>query len=69
MLVLKQFDVDGYCYLIFCVFHFRICIIAVAPSHPVFKTTVTDISFQVTDDMNRLENKVSGKSKRVSFHM
>ncbi|XP_041365747.1 protein Abitram-like isoform X2 [Gigantopelta aegis] len=42
----------------------RICIIAVAPSHPMLKTTVTGVSFQVTDDVNRLENKVSGKSKR-----
>ncbi|GAB1608790.1 protein Abitram-like [Argonauta hians] len=44
----------------------RVCIITVAPSHPLFteKHSVTSVSFQVTSGLNRMDNKVSGKSKR-----
>ena len=48
----------------------RICITTLAPSHPVLaeKKKVTEVDYNV-GGANRLENKASGKSKRVStFH-
>ncbi|EDV19667.1 expressed hypothetical protein [Trichoplax adhaerens] len=44
----------------------RICIVAVAPSHAMFqcRRKITNVDFQVTSKLNRLDNKVSGKRKR-----
>ncbi|XP_021345534.1 protein Simiate-like [Mizuhopecten yessoensis] len=46
----------------------RICIVTLAPSHPVVakKKKVTSVSFDVTG-ANRLDNKVSGKGKKVKI--
>ncbi|XP_060065116.1 protein Abitram-like [Ylistrum balloti] len=43
----------------------RVCIITLAPSHPVVakKKKVTSVSFDVSE-ANRLDNKVSGKGKK-----
>lgn len=53
---------EDYCVL----FHSnRISVITLAPSHPILlnKKEVKSISFQVSDNINRLNNKVSGKAK------
>lgn len=44
----------------------RVCIVTVAQSHSLFTQNhkVKNISFQVSQDINRMNNKVSGKSKR-----
>ncbi|XP_033103178.1 protein Abitram-like [Anneissia japonica] len=44
----------------------RVCILTIAASHPIIRDrkTVTNVDFQVTPKMNRLDNKVSGKSKK-----
>ncbi|XP_071102083.1 protein Abitram-like [Haliotis cracherodii] len=44
----------------------RICIVTLAQSHPVVaqKKTVTSVNFKVKDNIDRLDNKVTGKSKR-----
>ncbi|XP_029655672.1 protein Abitram [Octopus sinensis] len=44
----------------------RVCLVTVAQSHPLFTENhkVVNISFQVTACLNRMNNKVSGKSKR-----
>lgn len=53
---------EDYCIL----FHSnRISVVTLAPSHPLLlnKKTVKSVSFQVSDNINRLDNKVSGKAK------
>ncbi|XP_032868109.1 protein Abitram [Amblyraja radiata] len=44
----------------------RICVITVAESHPVLQSTnkIKSISYQISANCSRLQNKVSGKSKR-----
>ncbi|XP_071961731.1 protein Abitram-like [Antedon mediterranea] len=44
----------------------RVCLLTLAPSHPIVKNTKTvkNVDFQVSSKMNRLDNKVSGKSKK-----
>lgn len=44
----------------------RICMISLAPSHPLFdKNCIIDnISFKVTEKIDRSDNKISGKGKR-----
>ncbi|XP_019395691.1 PREDICTED: protein Simiate [Crocodylus porosus] len=44
----------------------RICVITLAESHPVLQKgkTIKNINYQVTAHCSRLQNKVSGKSKR-----
>ncbi|XP_074596125.1 protein Abitram [Brevipalpus obovatus] len=44
----------------------RIGIVSIAPAHPLLKpgTVIKEVDFQVNYKLNRLENKVSGKSKR-----
>lgn len=48
-------------------FLFRICIVTVASSHPLLaeNKTVVKVDFQVGEETNRLDNKVSGKGKKV----
>jgi hypothetical protein len=43
----------------------KICLITLAPSHPIVKENlnITSINFQANDFCNRLNNKVSGKKK------
>ena len=45
----------------------RVSVITVAESHPVTsqKKTISKIDYQVDKHTNRLENKVTGKGKRV----
>ncbi|XP_070287057.1 protein Abitram isoform X1 [Myotis yumanensis] len=44
----------------------RICVITLAESHPVLQSgkTIKSISYQISTNCSRLENKVSGKFKR-----
>ncbi|CAN2391319.1 Glycine cleavage H-protein [Pristimantis euphronides] len=44
----------------------RICIITLAECHPVLQSgrNISSISYQISANCNRLQNKVSGKSKR-----
>nr|XP_014345524.1 PREDICTED: protein Simiate isoform X3 [Latimeria chalumnae] len=44
----------------------RICVITLAESHPVLQSgrNIQSISYQISANLNRLQNKVSGKSKR-----
>ena len=44
----------------------RICLVSLAPSHPVIKQKkeIQSLSFQVSENCNRLNNKVSGKGKK-----
>ncbi|XP_072910560.1 protein Abitram [Hemitrygon akajei] len=44
----------------------RLCVITVAESHPVLKSArkIKSISYQISANCSRLQNKVSGKSKR-----
>lgn len=44
----------------------RICVITLAESHPVFQNgrTIKSINYQISANCCRLQNKVSGKSKR-----
>ena len=44
----------------------RICLVALAPSHPVIKErkTIKKLNFDVSKNCNRLNNKVSGKGKK-----
>lgn len=44
----------------------RICLVTIAPSHPIIKDkkTIKTIDFVTAGNVNRLENIVSGKSKR-----
>uniref|UniRef100_A0A8C0L7S7 Actin binding transcription modulator n=1 Tax=Canis lupus dingo TaxID=286419 RepID=A0A8C0L7S7_CANLU len=45
----------------------RICVITLAESHPVLQSgkTIKSISYQISTNCSRLQNKVSGKFKRV----
>ncbi|XP_078353274.1 protein Abitram-like isoform X1 [Oculina patagonica] len=48
----------------------KICVITVAPSHPVLKCKqITNVNFQVSTKVNRLDNKVSGKGKKGAQHL
>ncbi|KAL0273409.1 UNVERIFIED_CONTAM: hypothetical protein PYX00_006077 [Menopon gallinae] len=44
----------------------RICLITLSPSHPLIKNkkNVSKLDFQVSDKLDRLENKVVGKAKK-----
>ncbi|KAJ7991782.1 hypothetical protein DPEC_G00287440 [Dallia pectoralis] len=44
----------------------RICVITLAESHPILQNgnTIKSINYQISAGCSRLENKVSGKSKR-----
>lgn len=60
-------DVDGktsedHCVL---VHSNRICIVTLAPTHPVIasRKTISKVNFQVADKTNRLQNTVQGKRK------
>uniref|UniRef100_A0A8B9UTI4 Protein Simiate n=1 Tax=Anas zonorhyncha TaxID=75864 RepID=A0A8B9UTI4_9AVES len=54
----------------------RICVITLAEAHPLLQNgkTIKSINYQISPNCSRLQNKVSGKSKRVglfdlvSFH-
>lgn len=45
----------------------RVCVITLSPEHHILKQNkkVVNINYQVSSDTNRLENKVSGKWKKV----
>ena len=44
---------------------FRICVVTVAPKHPILTLgEVVKVDFQVSKNVNRLNNKVSGKGKK-----
>ncbi|KAK6626351.1 hypothetical protein RUM43_006662 [Polyplax serrata] len=49
----------------------KICLITLAPSHPVVKEkkTIVHLDFQVTSHVDRLENKVRGKGKKGAQHL
>ncbi|EEB19772.1 conserved hypothetical protein [Pediculus humanus corporis] len=49
----------------------KICLITLAPTHPLIKSQkkITKLDFQVTNEVDRLENKVSGKSKKGGQHL
>ncbi|XKL64955.1 hypothetical protein PGB90_005041 [Kerria lacca] len=44
----------------------RLCVITLAPSHPIVrdKVKINNIDFQISKNVNRLENKACGKRKR-----
>lgn len=48
-------------------FFFRICVITLAEAHPLLQSgkTIKNINYQISANCSRLQNKVSGKSKRV----
>ncbi|NXS79842.1 F206A protein, partial [Erpornis zantholeuca] len=45
----------------------RICVITLAEAHPLLQSgkTIKNINYQISANCSRLQNKVSGKSKRV----
>uniref|UniRef100_A0A8V0Y1H2 Protein Abitram n=1 Tax=Gallus gallus TaxID=9031 RepID=A0A8V0Y1H2_CHICK len=45
---------------------YRICVITLAEAHPLLQPgkTITSINYQISPNCSRLQNKVSGKSKR-----
>ncbi|NXU44429.1 F206A protein, partial [Drymodes brunneopygia] len=47
-------------------FFFRICVITLAEAHPLLQSgkTIKNINYQISANCSRLQNKVSGKSKR-----
>lgn len=49
----------------------KICLITLAPSHPVIKEKkkIKKLDFQVSNKLDRLENKVSGKGKKGGQYM
>ncbi|NWI64254.1 F206A protein, partial [Todus mexicanus] len=51
-----------YNYISFC----RICVITLAEAHPLLQSgkTIKSINYQISANCSRLQNKVSGKSKR-----
>lgn len=53
---------------LFFVYLYRICIITLAESHPILQQgrKIKSIDYRISDGCSRLNNKVSGKSKRVS---
>jgi len=44
----------------------RICLVSIAPNHPVIKDkkVIKNLNFQVSQNCDRLKNKVSGKGKK-----
>ena len=44
----------------------RVCVLALAPTHPILKNkkTVENVNFQISPETNRLDNKASGKLKK-----
>lgn len=44
----------------------KLCVITLAPSHPIVKNKVKvkSVDFQISKNVNRLDNKTSGKRKR-----
>lgn len=50
-------------------FFVRICVVIVAPEHPILseKKTVTKVDFKVDERTDRLQNKVTGKGKKVKY--
>ncbi|XP_062986278.1 protein Abitram [Elgaria multicarinata webbii] len=61
-------DVKGNQYEDHCILQHsnRICVITIADAHPLLqkKKTIQSISYQISANCSRLQNKVSGKSKR-----
>lgn len=49
----------------------KICLITLAPTHPVIKNKkrIIKLDFQVTNKVDRLENKVRGKGKKGGQHL
>jgi len=48
----------------------KICVITVAPSHPLLKCKqISNVNFQVSAKVNRLDNKVSGKGKKGAQYL
>ncbi|XP_055127549.1 protein Abitram isoform X2 [Symphalangus syndactylus] len=49
----------------------RICVITLAESHPVLQSgkTIKSISYQISTNCSRLQNKVSGKFKRRIIYL
>lgn len=48
----------------------KICVITVAPSHPLLGCKqIVKVDFQVSTNVNRLDNKVSGKGKKGAQHL
>ncbi|KAJ7386362.1 hypothetical protein OS493_008483 [Desmophyllum pertusum] len=48
----------------------KICVITIAPSHPLLRCEqITNVNFQVSTKVNRLDNKVSGKGKKGAQHL
>ncbi|NWW95301.1 F206A protein, partial [Rhynochetos jubatus] len=50
-----------------CISCCRICVITLAEAHPLLQNgkTITSVNYQISPNCSRLQNKVSGKSKRV----
>lgn len=46
--------------------HSRICVITISPQHPAVKNgaEISGINFQVSTNVNRLDSKAVGKSKK-----
>ncbi|XP_039294824.1 protein Abitram [Nilaparvata lugens] len=44
----------------------RICVVTLAPSHPIrsMRKSIESLDFQISTSIDRLDNRVSGKSKR-----
>ncbi|XP_075068990.1 protein Abitram [Mixophyes fleayi] len=61
-------DVKGKLHEDFCILQHsnRICVITLAECHPVLEhgKNISSISYQISNNCSRLQNKVSGKSKR-----
>ncbi|KAG8572041.1 hypothetical protein GDO81_011891 [Engystomops pustulosus] len=61
-------DVKGQLYEDYCILQHsnRICVITLAECHPVLQSgkNISSISYQISANCSRLQNKVSGKSKR-----
>ncbi|KAF1488017.1 Protein Simiate, partial [Pygoscelis antarcticus] len=49
-----------------CISFCRICVITLAEAHPLLRNgkTIKSINYQISANCSRLQNKVSGKSKR-----
>ncbi|XP_068676171.1 protein Abitram-like [Montipora foliosa] len=48
----------------------KICVITIAPSHPLLQCKkISNVNFQVSNKVNRLDNKVSGKGKKGAQHL
>ncbi|XP_053422376.1 protein Abitram isoform X3 [Nycticebus coucang] len=64
----RAHDVKGKPYEDHCILQHsnRICVITLAGSHPVLQSgkTIKSISYQISNNCSRLQNKVSGKFKR-----